>query len=143
MDIPDDESEFGVGKVYKLLKLAGTGLFTLIVGIIQVSSGESRDIVAGSGALLVSAIVFVMVGWVLFRKRKAPASDGVRPTDQKTKGKLLWLGIFLVLLPGLMYLYLRYTMLDFKSDAVVFVSIPSLIAGLGCLVASVWPSRRQ
>jgi hypothetical protein len=66
----------------------------------------------------------------------------VRPADDQRRGRLLWLGILLVLLPGLLYLYLRHSMPQFDLAAVVFLSVPILVAGLGCLAAGVWSLRR-
>lgn len=130
-----------VSKAYKVLKLSATGLIALILGVVQVSTGESQGIVAGSGSLIAAAVVFAFIGWVLFRKEDGTRNEGVRPADERAQRRLLWLGILLMLLPGLLYLYLSYSMPQFNMAAVVFLSIPIFIAGLGCLAAGLWPSR--
>jgi len=107
-------------------------------------TGEMQSIVAGSGALLAATLVFGFLGWS-FASGKSTLShskDG-QPHKEGSPAQVVWLGIALTLLPGLLYFYLRYAMTRFDPNAVIFLSVPLLIAGLGCIGVGLWRTIRS
>jgi hypothetical protein len=128
----------GVGQAYRLFKLTATGIVALILGIAQVATGERQGIVGGSGALLAAAVIFGLIGWSIFRKGEPAGTDAAQPPEAERHTRVLWLGISLTLLPGLLWLYLRYSMDPFDPGAAIFVGVPLLIAGIGCLGIGLW-----
>jgi hypothetical protein len=132
-----------LSKLYKLLKLAATGVLALVLGVALVAEGDQQGIVGGCGALLVAAVVFTFIGWVVCRKPYgAGCAAGQVPVPGKQSG-ILWLGILLTLAPGLLYLYLRYAMYRFDLTAATVLSVPMLVGGLGCIAAGLWGLSRN
>jgi hypothetical protein len=85
--------------------------------------------------------VFGFVGWTYKEKAAHPGSD--QPPRAEDQTRVFWLGIALTLSPGLLYFYLRYAMNRFDPLAVIFVSVPLLVAGLGCITLSLWQATKK
>jgi hypothetical protein len=128
-----------IGKIYKLLKLSATGVLALVLGVAQVATGERQGIVSGIGSLLVAAVVFGFIGYVLLPRKERPQPAVEEPSAAEKRSRLLWVGILLSVAPGLLYLYLHYSTDRVDLGAVVFLGIPMLVAGLVCIGASLWP----
>ena len=129
--------------VFKLLKLAAAGMGALVLGIVLAATGESQSILAACGALVAAAVVFGFIGWVLFRKEVQTTSEDTQPVDSGSRRGLVWLGMLLALVPGLLYLYLRYAMDSIDLTAVVLLSVPTFAAAAACIVVGLWSSRRN
>jgi hypothetical protein len=133
----------GIGKIIRLLKLSATGVLATVLGVVQVATGERQGVVAGFGSFLVAAVVFGFIGYVVFRKPEPDQERAFQFASTKKRSRLLWLGLVLCVAPGLMYLYLYYAMYRAALGAVMFLSIPMWIAGLGCLVAGLMPNAKE
>jgi drug/metabolite transporter (DMT)-like permease len=124
---------------YRLVKLAVGGFASILVGIGLIATGESQSIVAGSGVLLAAGSIFGFLGWA-FASDKAGIrrpEDGKAP-EVESWVRVVWLGIALTLLSGVMYFYLRYAMTDLDPMALLFVNVPLLLAGLCCIGVGFW-----
>jgi hypothetical protein len=129
--------------VIKLLKIAATGAFAAGLGVVQTASGEQQGIIAGVGSFLVAAVIFGVIGYVVFRKPEpGPSRDAQFAPDGK-RSRLLWLGMVLCVAPGLLYLYLHYSLYRAGLGAVVFLGVPMWVAGLACVVAGFMPEAKE
>jgi hypothetical protein len=128
------------GEVYKFVKLVASGAMALIVGLVLIATGEPQAILAGSGALLAAALIFGFLRWA--GKGHTVRAEGEGPAEAKSPAWGVWLGIGLTLLPGLLYFYLRYSLDRFDPVAMAFVSVPLVIAGLGCVGVSLWSATK-
>ncbi len=131
-------------QAYKLIKLIAGGLSAVAVGLALIATGEPQAIVAGSGALLAATLVFGFLYWA----NSSSKGNGVRavaeePPETKGRARVLWLGIGLTLLPGLLYFYLRYSLDRFDPMAIGFVIVPLVIAGLGCIGVGLWSATKR
>jgi hypothetical protein len=135
-----------VGKVdgaISLLKLLATGVLAAALGVVQVATGEQQGIVAGLGSFVVAAVIFGFVGYAAFRKPEPTRRGVFQFASAEKRSRLLWLGLFLCVAPGLMYLYLHYAMYRAGLLAVAFLGIPMWIAGLACIAASLMPEAEE
>ena len=120
--------------VYRVVKLAVGGIASLVLGIGLILTGELQSIVAGSGVLLASVLIFGFLGWAFASNKGTVAHpEEGQPPEAESQVRVVWLGIALTLLSGLMYFYLRYAMTGFDPMTICFVNGPLLIAGLGCI----------
>lgn len=131
-------------QAYGLIKIIAGEVAAVIVGLGLIATGEPPAIVAGIGTLLAATLVFGSLRWVgLFGKDPTVRTKAEEPDTTKGQARVFWLGIALTLLPGLLYLYLRYSMDRFDAGAMVFVSVPLLIAGLGCVGMSLRSATKR
>lgn len=132
-----------VKRVISLLKLLATGTLAAGLGVAQVASGEQSGIVAGLGSFVVAAVIFGFIGYAVLRKPEPARREVFQFASAEKRSRLLWLGLFLCVAPGLMYLYLHYAGYQAALGAVTFLGVPIWIAGLACIAASLMPEAEE
>jgi len=125
------------GRLRKLVELAFSGIAAAVLGLSLLATCEPQAIVAGSGALVAAVGIFGLLAWLGCKRNAEGESD--QPPPAKRQTRVFWLGVALTLAPGLLYFYLRYGMARFDPQAAVFLSVPVVAAGLGCIGLSFWP----
>ena len=123
-------------RVIRLLKVGVGCVAALIVGIIQIATGEFQAIVSGSGAILAAVVVLGVIAYLSRKPTLEKSPDELREAEKPIG--TIWLGIALTLLPGILYFYLKHAMTRFDINAIAFVSGPILFAGLACIGLGSW-----
>jgi hypothetical protein len=117
------------------LKICTTAVLAFILGVWLISFGDRQSIVAGCGAILVGSIIVTFVIYSIFFMEANPGRGREYGQPKHTKvWRLVWIGVFFVLAPGLLYLYFSATMDHVHPLAVMILGVPLEIAGLGMVM---------
>jgi hypothetical protein len=126
-------------QAYRLVRIAGGGVVAFLLGLVLIITGDLQSIVAGSGAIVAAVVLFGFLIWTFAAAKPMHTSpDAAESSMLDNSTRVIWLGLGLTLVPGLLYFYLRFAMSRFDPKAVVFVSVPLLISGLGCMGKGLW-----
>ncbi len=125
--------------IYRLLRFGIGGVAAIVLGVSLILAGDSQSIITGCGTILVGVVVFGFLIWAsASAKRASVPVDSAQPDNAASPVRLIWLGIGLAMVPGLLYFYMRATMSRFDPGAVIFLSVPLLISAIGCTVIGLW-----